>query len=105
MDDSQCATSAMKVESQKSSKMWDNASAIFNDISNFRNIDVVSKPSLPELIGLIKIDISYMSGQAVSLSKPNEGETTFETTTKEPVRTVERRQNSTKRNPYQSSIL
>ena len=100
LDESQCATSAVKVQSQKSLNMRDNSSAIFTGISNLKNIDVVSKPSLPEIMGLIKNDTCSMSGQAVYLSKPKEGEHTFKTTSKEPVPTVEQSENSIKMNPY-----
>jgi len=72
LDESQCATSAVKVQSQKSLNMQDNSSAIFTGIKNLKNIDVVLKPTLPELMCLIKNDTCSMSGQAVSLSKPKE---------------------------------
>ena len=52
--------------------MGDESSTFFSDNSNFRNMDVVSKPVLPELVGLIKNDMHAISGQAIPSPKPKE---------------------------------
>ena len=60
-------------------------------------MDVVSKPSLPELVGFTKNDMPSISGKADSSLKPRGSETVSETTTKETASHVEESENSIKR--------